>query len=110
MGIRNFPVISLGFNGGTLVSPAGATPGVEPIPTMMSGVAPKYVAITVTGGAAAAFVVVTPSTGANGAIATGYPIITGSKPLILNVHGYSDIGYEASAASMTLRIHPLEDF
>ena len=110
MGIRNFPVVTIADLEGKFVSPADATPAATTIPTMQSGVAPKFVHIAVQLGTPFDYVVITPSYGGNGDATLGLPLVTGNDGINLNVQGFSHIGYEAVGAGMRLYIYPLEDF
>ncbi len=110
MGIRNFPVVSIGTVTGSRTDNVAAAPGVVSIPVMQNGDAPKFLMCKVTGGSTPGFISICPTTGANGALATGLPMVTGQPHIIFNVHGFTSIGTEGSAADMELHLYPLEDF
>ena len=110
MGIRNVPVVSLGATQGTRADNVAASPSLVALPTMTNGAKPKYVMCKVTGGSAGGYIAICPTDGSAGGIATGLPLVTGGDPIIFNVHGFSHIGTEGSAADMELHLYPLEDF
>jgi hypothetical protein len=112
MGIRNFPLISIGVEQGVTTA-AIAAPGNIAIPTMTNGDSPKFLALTVVDGVAGDWIVVSPQVAAtNGVLATGFAMnaISGNT-IILNVHGFSHIGFEDGAGVVCqLNLYPLEDF
>jgi hypothetical protein len=81
---------------------------------MSNGALPKFLSLTVVDGAVGDWIVVSPQVAAtNGAVATGFAMTTtgNSSSIILNVHGFSFIGYEDGAGAVCLlRLYPLEDF
>ena len=112
MGKLNFPVIHIGVANGTATAAISAA-GKIAIPTMESGALPKFLRIVAMGPTAETLVSVSPTQDANGSFATGLPLNT-SRPegIILNVHGFSHIGYEddGGAGDAKLYLYPLEDF
>jgi hypothetical protein len=109
MGIRNFPCISPGDKLGVNQSVAAA--GQKAIPVMGNGALPKFLYVLATG-PAGGLMSVSPTIGANGAFATGLPLFFDNPiGVILNVHGFTHIGYEDDGATVgTLWLTPLEDF
>jgi hypothetical protein len=111
MGKLNFPVISIGDKTGTVELNVAAA-GKIAIPTMENGALPKFVHVVLMG-ATGQLVAVCPTVDANGAAATGLPLSTDNpEGIILNVHGFSHIGFEdiAGAGTSDLYLYPLEDF
>ncbi len=112
MGIRNFPVITVGTDTSTHQSVSGA--GAVSIPNLQSGENPKFLRIKAYGGDAVEdFVSVTPDIAANsGVFATGMVLsLFYGDVVILNVHGYSHIGFDIQGTGGgTIDLAPLEDF
>lgn len=112
MGIRNFPVISIGSETASqqlLV----AAPGNIAIPTMKNGSLPKFLHCSAHTGASSNVITVSPETAAtDGDNTTGFPLaVLGNNSVILNVHGFSFIGFdEIGDGTSTLQLYPLEDF
>ncbi len=115
MGIRNFPVVSIGENTGvrSAVTAAGQI-GLNQILTQ-GGSTPKFVYCTVTG-AAGDIIVITPHyTG--GSITTpqkdnAWPLAVDNQDwIILNVHGYFRVSFNTYVGNASfLHCIPLEDF
>jgi hypothetical protein len=111
MGRRNFKAVAI-------------TPGVNPamgaadnrtIPTLPGGRLPKFLLLTPRPGIASNIYFVRLSAGASdGDNSVDFPIWADShRPIILNCHGYSHIGWEKSAASDVngaLAVIPLSNF
>jgi hypothetical protein len=112
MGIRNFPVITLGTDGSDAQTVAG--PGSVAIPVLSNGVQPKYLHVRAYNGATVAdWISVTPDVAANnGALATGFLLSSFyGHEIILNVFGYDFIGYdEIGAAGSSIQLTPLADY
>lgn len=114
MGIRNFPVITLGTDTGVVEAVAAA--GNVAIPNTQGGGGPKYLHIKAYGPSTATAdeqITVTPDIAANnGAFATGYLLYPHlGDEVILNVHGCTHIGYdEVGDASCSIKLTPLEDY
>jgi hypothetical protein len=110
MGGLNFAAIRVGDGTGTHQTNVAAA-GKIAIPTMEGGGAPKYVYVAALGGTDTNVISVSPTQDTNGAIASGFPLSPIGPPVILNVHGYSHIGYEDSGAGdSAIHLVPLEDF
>ena len=112
MGIRNFPYITIGVQQGTTTA-AIAAAGNAAIPPMTNGTLPKFLALTVVDGAVGDWIVVSPQVAAtNGTLATGFAMnAVVDNTIILNVHGFSHIGYEDGVGAVCLlNLYPLEDF
>ena len=114
MGIRNFPVITIGTD--TSLVQAVATAGNVAIPNTEGGSGPKYLHIKAYGPSTATLddqITVTPDVAANnGAFATGFLLFPSrGDEIILNVHGYTHIGFdEVGAATSSIKLTPLEDY
>jgi hypothetical protein len=112
MGIRNFKTISIAP--GTVGTVTGI--GAPLIPTLPNGDRPKFLWVHVSPGTASGNVIfVTPNaTAAGGSAVTGFAIYAdNNRGIILNVHGYSHLGYQKSAgsdSSSRINLIPLEDF
>lgn len=117
MGIRNFPVISIGENRGarSVVAAAGQI-NLSAI-TTSGGSTPKYVYCAVSGGTAGNIIVISPEyTGGSigGAeIDNAWPLsLDDADWIILNVHGFFRISFNTYVGDGTSFLHciPLEDF
>jgi hypothetical protein len=113
VGIRNFPVITLGVQRGVTTGVIAAAGNIA-IPTMSNSALPKYLALTLVDGAIGDWVVISPQpTAINGVAATGFAMNAqlGNQTLILNVHGFGFIGFEDVVGALCkLNLYPLEDF
>jgi hypothetical protein len=113
MGIRNFPVITIGTDTSLTVANISASGSVA-IPTTHGGVGPKYLYIHSYGGTDnTAYISFTPDVAANtGTFATGFVMWAFEKgeTIILNVHGYSHIGYDFLGTNPDFQLTPLEDY
>lgn len=116
MGIRNFPVITIGTDTATTVGGIAAAGNVA-IPNTQGGSGPKYLHIKAFDNTAApaidTFISVTPDIAANnGAFATGFILSAYYfDEIILNVHGCTHIGYDKIGTnSPDLQLTPLEDY
>lgn len=110
MGIRNFPVVSIGPTQGSRTDNVVASGAAVSIPTMTSGIAPKYLMCKVSGGSVGGYISISPTDGSVGTLAGGLPLFTGEPGIIFAVHGFTSIGTFGSAADMELHLYPLEDF
>ena len=112
MGKYNFDFVRTEPNQGSQQATIVA-PGNLAIPPLDSTLLPKFLLCVVSGGTAGAAVAISPQVAAtNGAVATGIPlVIGGNSSIILNVMGYSHIGFEdIQGATCNLNLIPLSDF
>jgi len=113
MGHQNFSVLSIAPDQAVQVGALSAAGSVA-IPTTANGSLPKYVYCVAYGADLAETVFITPQIGAgNGTAATGFALpVRNSSSVVLNVSGYTYIGYDISsgATSAYLTIVALEDF
>jgi hypothetical protein len=112
MGHQNFHVLSVAYDTGVQTASVTGTGSVA-IPTMLNGVKPKYVVIGSYGLTQTDVVFISPQHSATAAAAaTGFPLpVSSGNRVILNVIGYSHIGYDATGATgVSFNIVPLEDF
>jgi hypothetical protein len=112
MSIDNFHVISIGTDQGDQELTISA-PGWIAIPTMSSGIAPKFLHISIHSGTVTNVITVTPDIDENnGSNLTGFALCqNGFAAVILNVHGFSHIGFdEIGDGTSGLQLYPLEDF
>jgi hypothetical protein len=110
MGSLNFPVISIGDKRGNRIQGVSVDPDRVAIPTMANGDLPKFLYVVITAGGAGEYVTVSPTLDADGSIDTGIPLNTEGGGIILNVHGFTHIGTEASDVNQNISLYPLEDF
>jgi hypothetical protein len=111
MGLRDFPVLSIGENQGSVL--AATTSTFAAIPTMSNGKLPKFLYILAHGGSGGTRVTVSPSNASSGGSQDLGFVLDCLWPtaIILNVHGYSVIR-SARRGGLTsfIRMYPLEDF
>jgi len=111
---QNFPYITVGVNN-SLTQATINTSGSDAIPTMTNGTKPKYLHIKCFAGDAGDTYTVSPRHGAvAGDDTKGFPLsMRGVSEVILNVTGYSHIGWDfvtGSVGNGHLMYTPLEDF
>lgn len=112
MGKRDFEYISIGVEQGVTTGVIAAAGNIA-IPTMSNGSLPKFLALVLVDGALGDWIVISPQVAAtNGALATGFAMnAVVNNRLILNVHGFSHIGFEDGVGAVCLlNLYPLEDF
>jgi hypothetical protein len=112
MGIRNFEVISIAPGTGSQTANVSTTASKVAIPTMENGDLPKFLYCIAMEGTAGNAVFIMPTNDTNGDSVTGFPLFVDNPiGIIINVHGYSHIGTDATGGSdSTLYLYPLEDF
>ena len=108
MGLQNFPVLAIATDNGTQTTGVSGAGNIA-IPTMEGGTKPKYVYIASYSATVTDVIYVSPQLSAtNGAAATGFPLpVQSGNAIILNVTGYSHIGYDGNG---DFTVYPLEDF
>jgi hypothetical protein len=112
MGIRNFPYITIGTGNGLITSSISLTASKIAIPAMSNLTLPKFLHCIALGGTAGNLVFIMPTNDTVGSAATGM-VLSPDNPrsVILNVHGFSHIGTDATGtADSDLYLYPLEDF
>ena len=117
MGIRNFPVITIGENTGgqSVIVATNGQINLSAIPTQGGGI-PKYVYCVCAGGTSTNIIVISPGyTGGSITVAevdNAWPLhADGSDPIILDMHGYFRISFRAYIGTNSfLHCIPLEDF
>lgn len=110
MGIRNFPVISIGS--ANAVHKA-ATSGAVALPRLASNEKAKFLYIAAVGGTATNVVVVALLESAGGiALDEGFPLnVNGSNDIILYALGFNFVAYNnIGAGDSHIYFYPLEDF
>lgn len=110
MGKSNFRYITLDPLRATGATIAAA--GIASVPTLTNGSKPKYLRCNINGAVPGNAIFVTPKTLAeNGTAATGFPLShRGAASVILNVWGYSHIGFDVQGGGSNISLVPLADF